>query len=229
MTVLANLLAATDDVLRGRINGVGQSARGTTRRYAVRLGTLLMTYGLAYGAAMGSFGGVANGRAELLIYSAVKVPLLLGVTFAIAIPSFFVLNTLLGVRDDFRRVFSALVEAQAGLTVVLASMMPLTLLWYASVDGYPLAILFNAMLFGIASVAGQWILRRRYQPLIERNAVHRHLQRGWLIIYAFVGIQMGWVLRPFIGAPEVSPQFFRDGAWGNAYIEVMRITINAFG
>jgi hypothetical protein len=40
------------------------------------------------------------------------------------------------------------------------------------------------------------------------------------LIYAFVGIQMGWVLRPFIGQPGVPTTFFRPGAWGNAYVEL---------
>ena len=26
--------------------------------------------------------------------------------------------------------------------------------------------------------------------------------RAWLGVYAFVGIQMGWVLRPFVGQPD---------------------------
>jgi len=31
---------------------------------------------------------------------------------------------------------------------------------------------------------------------------------------------MGWVLRPFIGDPAKPTAYFREGAWGNAYIEV---------
>ncbi len=41
--------------------------------------------------------------------------------------------------------------------------------------------------------------------------------RIWLVIYVFVGIQMGWVLRPFIGDPRMPVQFFREGSWSNAY------------
>ena len=42
--------------------------------------------------------------------------------------------------------------------------------------------------------------------------------RTWLLLYAFVGIQTAWVLRPFIGYPGRPTQFFRDNAWGNAYV-----------
>jgi hypothetical protein len=32
---------------------------------------------------------------------------------------------------------------------------------------------------------------------------------AWTLIYAVVGAQMGWILRPFIGAPSQPFQWFR--------------------
>ena len=34
--------------------------------------------------------------------------------------------------------------------------------------------------------------------------------RIWIVIYALVGAQMGWILRPFIGAPNLPFELFRD-------------------
>src|SRR5205814_2992282 len=110
----------------------------------------------------------------------------------------------------------------------LASLAPFTLFWYASVTNYQAAILFNTLMFAIASVSAQFLLYRYYRPLIARNALHRMLFRVWLILYAFVGIQMGWVLRPFVGDPSKPVQFFRPGAWGNAYEELVRIVMRLF-
>jgi len=176
---------------------------------------------LFYGAVMGSFGGVTGGRGLQVLYSGVKVPLLLVVTFGLSLPSYFVLNTLLGVRDDFGDVLRGLVTTQAALTIVLASLAPLTAFWYASSDNYRQALAFNAVMFAVASFAAQLLLRRWYRPLVARNSRHRVLLRSWLVIYAFVGIQMGWVLRPFVGHPDAPTRFFRYGsAWGNAYEHV---------
>jgi len=47
--------------------------------------------------------------------------------------------------------------------------------------------------------------------------------RAWLVIYVFVGIQMGWVFRPFIGDPSAPVQFFRKGSWSNAYEVVFQM------
>jgi hypothetical protein len=115
------------------------------------------------------------------------------------------------------------------LTIILASFAPFTVLWYASFVNYRAAILFNAVMFGTASISAQWLLRRFYEPLIRRNRQHRLMLRGWLVIYAFVGIQMGWVLRPFIGNPNSPTQFFREEAWGNAYVQLAQIVIHLFG
>jgi len=180
---------------------------------------LLLACGLAYGAVMGSFGG----RGMQAIYSAAKVPLLLLATVVLSLPSFFVLNTLLGLRDDFARALRAVMASQAGLTVILVGFAPLTAFWYASTTDYHAAILFNGAMFGAASAGAQVLLRRAYRPLVARHPRHRWLLRAWLVLYAFVGIQMGWVLRPFIGDPANPVQFFREGAWDNAYVIVARM------
>ena len=46
---------------------------------------------------------------------------------------------------------------------------------------------------------------------------------AWFFFYVFVGIQMGWVLRPFIGTPTDPVTFFRRHAWGNAWVRVVRL------
>ena len=38
----------------------------------------------------------------------------------------------------------------------------------------------------------------------------RTVFRVWVVVYGVVGAQMGWVLRPFIGAPGMEFSFFRD-------------------
>jgi hypothetical protein len=219
---VTQLLLKADHLLRGDAADVASSLR---RRDLL---SILIVFGCTYGLAMGSFGGLADMRWLQMLYSAAKVPLLLLVTFALSLPSFFVINTILGVRPDFPRVLRALIASQAALTVVLASFAPVTLLWYACSGNYDDAILFNTLMFAGASFAAQAMLRRLYRPLIAANARHRALLKTWLLIYAFVGIQMGWILRPFIGTPAAQPQFFRAEMWGNAYVVVAKKAAEVF-
>ena len=216
-------LSQIDEVLRARAS-VFEGGRDAPR--LLRLGALLAAFGMLYGAVMGSYGGWSGERLLQVLYSAVKVPLLLLATFALNLPSFFVLNTVAGLREDFGRPLRAMAAAQCGLTIILASLAPLTVVWYVSFEDYPGAVLFNGVMFGGATLLAQGLLRRCYRDLVRRNSRHRWMLRAWVILYAFVGIQMGWVLRPFIGAPGVPPTFFRPGAWGNAY-EVVWATLVA--
>lgn len=186
---------------------------------------LVVVCGMAYGLVMGSFGG----RWLQAFYSAVKVPFLLAATVALSLPTFFILNTLRGLRADFGRVVRAVVASQAAVTVVLASLAPVTAFWYASTTDYQTAILFNALIFGVSSAAAQLPLRRAYRPLVAHDPRHRAMVRIWLVLYAFVGIQMGWVLRPFIGDPSSNVAFFRSGAWDNAYMAVARMVWDVLG
>lgn len=220
-------LSLADGLLRAEPWAAGVSLHGGEAQPIVRrllIVTAVMTvFGLFYGALMGTFGGVTPDRFEQVFYSATKVPFLLFVTFLLSLPSFFVVNSLIGLRDDFGQVLRALVATQAGLTVVLAALGPITAVWYLSVPDYGLAKLFNTAMFGVASLAGQIQLQRHYRPLIVKDPRHRWAMRGWLVIYAFIGIQLAWVLRPFIGAADLETTFFRQDAWTNAYVEMARL------
>lgn len=219
----AAMLRRADDVLRGRFMGTGVAKASHSLAH---LGVIILTCSLGYGAVMGSFGGIAGERVWQVLYSALKVPLLLVVTFLLSLPSFFVLNTFLGLRADFPAALRAHVAAQAGLAIILIALAPLTLVWYASSADYQAAILFNGLMFAVASGGAQLLLRRGYRPLVDRRRRHRSLLRLWLFLYAFIGIQMGWLLRPFVGAPDQPVQFFREGAWDNAYVIVIRMMWN---
>ena len=227
--------AGADDILRNR----GWAGRGgLPADVAVRLALYMVVCSAGYGLFMGSYAGVVGGRAWgqqfwQAVYSATKVPLLLSATFAISLPSFAVLNTLAGLRDDLADVVRALVATQAALAIILISLVPLTCLCYASLGDpagdYTLAVLFNGLMFATASLSAQVLLRKYFRPLIFRNRRHRWMFWIWIVLYAFVGIQMAWVLRPFIGNPGAPVSFFRDEAWSNAYIAVWRLMGGVMG
>jgi hypothetical protein len=115
-----------------------ESAAGLRARQVI---PLIVLCGGVYGGVMGSFAGHGSIRWMQILFSAVKVPMLLGVSFVLAVPSFFILSSLLGLRDDFLSAIRALASAQAGLAITLASLSPFVALWYASCADYGWAIL----------------------------------------------------------------------------------------
>ena len=74
------------------------------------------------------------------------------------------------------------------------------------------------------SLQRQWLIRGYYKPLVARNRRHRTLLWIWIGVYAFVGVQTAWILRPFIGSPGSPLEFFRPEMWqDNAYVVLARL------
>ncbi|RJP30859.1 MAG: hypothetical protein C4547_16205 [Phycisphaerales bacterium] len=217
-------LTHADAFLHGR--GAFDPARPAERPWWW-LPVMIAAFAALYGVLMGSFRLDDPSRLLQVLYSAVKMPLLLLATSGLCLPGFFVLTTIVGLRDDLRESLQAILAGQAGLSIALASLGPLTRLWYFSTTSYRAALLFNAAVFLVATLAGHLVTLRYYRVLIRRNPRHRIILLAWLALYAFVGIQMGWTMRPFVGAPGMAVTFFRQEAFSNAYVVVFELVFGA--
>ena len=173
------------------------------------LGLWIVSGGALYGLVMGALGGRILGG----VYSASKVPVLVLGATALCLPSFFVVNAVLGLRADFRAALRGILAAQGTVAVCLGGLAPVLLLFYVSRVSYPVALLLNGGLFAVASFAGQCTLRRHYAVLIERNGRHRIALTAWFALYVFVSIKLGWMLRPFIGDPSLPLEYLRAEQW----------------
>lgn len=203
------IFAAAENLLRGEITATPRP------RTCVLLGASGCTLaGLALGASSGEW--------RLAVYAAIKVPLLIVLTAALCMPSFYVVNTVLGLRDDFALACRGLLAAQATLGVMLGALAPMLIfLSLGTNDPYAVTLL-DALQFGAATWAAQQVLARHYRPLILHNPRHRLALRGWLVLFAFTGMQLAWVLRPFRGTEGFGVQFLRAEAFQqNAYIVLL--------
>lgn len=183
----------------------------------------------SYGVVMGSFGEWDTNRLCYALYAGVKVPLLFWVSFTLCLPVFFILHAQAGLHAEFVDSIRAIVAAQTALTLVLLTLAPVTWLWYLSVDHYSSAILFNGLMFAIASFTANYYLMHLYRPRFKQHPRHRILLLIWIGLYLFVAIQFAWVLRPFIGAPGTVAEFFRTESWGNAYVALVRLLFASSG
>jgi hypothetical protein len=218
---MADFFHKVDDFLRGKGAFAPDAPFGGRVRLLL---AFVLIFGGLYGLVMGTYSGCETGRWALLLYGGIKVPMLLLVTFLICLPAFFVINSLVGLRDDFTRALHGIVGTQACVTLVLAALAPVTLLVYVSYNDYTIALLFNGLVFFIGTLSAHRVVKRYYAPLILRNARHRVMLRLWFTLYIFVGIQMAWLLRPFVGDPNAPVQFFRvDAFQGNVYVVIVKL------
>ncbi|MBK8099309.1 MAG: hypothetical protein IPK26_19540 [Planctomycetes bacterium] len=190
-------------------------------RHCLLLGTLgAATQGAALGASSGEF--------WLVLFAAVKVPILLSLSTILCLPAFYVLITVLGLRDDLRAACRGLLAAQTMLGLALGALTPVTLfLMVTLLDPYA-ETLAAGLVFALATVAAQKVLTRHYRPLIARDRRHTVVLRSWLLLYVFLAIQLAWVLRPFFGTEGFAIEFFRatafrQNAWVVLYEHLARL------
>jgi hypothetical protein len=141
------MLVHADALLRGS----GVFVPGVERRRPWwLLPAMIVAFGPVYGMLMGSFGFVWPDRLLQVVYSGIKVPLLLFATTAVCLPGFFALNTVLGLRSDFAEALQAVLAGQAVFGICLASLGPVTRFFYFCCGDYQTALLFNAAMFTVA-------------------------------------------------------------------------------
>ena len=173
--------------------------------------------------------GVSNSWQQALM-SAVKLPILFLVTLLICLPTLYFFNLLYGSQLTFAQtaaLMMAAVTVTAALTLAFAS---ITLFFWLTVPDYGFFILLNV---GVLAITAWWGLAFLRQGM-------RHIQRGaaqgrmgrilaiWIAIYAFVGTQMGWALKPFFGAPGQAFEIIRRTE-GTFYSSVFRIILGILG
>ncbi|WP_028927601.1 hypothetical protein [Pseudonocardia acaciae] len=63
------------------------------------------------------------------------------------------------------------------------------------------------------------------QAAEERKPTNTPLLRVWGLVFALVGTQLSWTLRPFVGSPEEPFQLFR-AINGNFYVDLIRTVLS---
>lgn len=220
-TCRLDLENSLDDLLRAALRPGEHEISPRVLARAVVLG------GAMQGAIMGAYALLNGGSAWFIVISAIKVPLFLAITASLMLPAFYVLYALLGLGDQFKAALRALVAGQAAFALILASIAPLTLVFYVSGASYRGALTFNLVMFALAGIASQKAVRIRFKRLLEADNRHSKLLSIGFGLWAFVAVQLAWNLRPFVGNPDAPAQFLRPDAFTNAYLAIGRIVFGA--
>lgn len=238
------MFGAIDTLLRGGFSRREDLERGRFDIPAVTLIRAGILLGVSYGVFMGLFAAMRGGPGSVaqLLTAMVKVPSLFLLTLVVTFPSLYVFSALSGSRLEFKDTLRLLLAAIAVNLTLLASFGPVTGFFTLSTESYPFMILLNVFFFAVSGAIGLGFLKRALatvftpapkeagmpgppsQPASAVDPASR-VFRIWTLIYAVVGAQMGWVLRPFVGAPNEPFQFFRERQ-SNFFAAVMNALSN---
>lgn len=164
--------------------------------------------------------------------SSVKLPALYLITLIICFPTLYFFNILFGSRKTFGQHFAMLLASVSVISVLLFSFAPITLFFLISTQNYQFYKLLNVAVFAITGFIGIKFLYQGMSMLSkedeEGQSTRMSILRFWLILYAFVGTQLAWTLRPFFGSPNSPFELFRQ-MQGNFYLDILRAFGEIFG
>ncbi len=175
----------------------------THRDLGAKLRSMVLS-SLFYLALFGLVLGMSHSWMQALL-SAVKLPMLFLVTLLICLPTLYFFNLLYGSQLTFQQtttLMMAAVTITGALSLAFASIS--LFFWLTIGEQYTILILLNVGVLGISSWWGLSFLRQGMRH-VQRHALnvrHGRILITWLVIYAFVGTQMAWALRPFFGVPD---------------------------
>jgi hypothetical protein len=150
-----------------------------------------------------------------------KVPILFLLTMVIVLPPIYVSNAYIGSRVSFLQMFTLMISTIAVISTSLASGATIALFFSLTSKSYHFIKLLHFLIFACSGIAGLTFLSKSLMQITAREmqSTMKMLFVGWLIIYAFVGLELSWVLRPYIGNPDESFTLFRQRK-GNIYESV---------
>src|SRR6266496_2438336 len=173
------------------------------------------------------YGAIIGGQHSFLqaLSSCIKLPILFLLTTAICMPTLFIFSSFFGSKRSLLQTFILLATGTAIIGVALVGFAPITLFFIVTTRSYQFFKLLNVAFFAVSGLLGVLFFNRMYVQLSEDSSPairsRRMFLRFWLLLFAFVGTQLAWTLRPFFGAPELRFEVVRE-IGGNFYTDVFR-------
>lgn len=284
-----------DEVLRRDAVRDGGLEGGPGRVSLRGLTVVAIVLNAVYGLSVGSFTVIRTGGEQWMqmVASAVKLPMLFGLTLLVTLPSLYVFSALVGARLRLGAVCRLLTAMVGVVAAVLASFAPIVVFFGISTTSYPFMKLLIVAMCGVAGLLGLAFLLRTLQALViaessveelgkslgvmpKHDAINPaaaaadtakrptsvaaqaavtaridgenptssdpvtpmrddvsvqseaepsdrragRVFRVWVLLFAVVGMQMSWILRPFIGHPNLEFAWFR-GRESNFFTDVL--------
>jgi hypothetical protein len=174
----------------------------------------------AYGAVLGSTHSLLQA-----LSSAAKLPLLFLVTSIICIPALYIFSVLFGSNQRLNQIAALILSTITIIAVLLLSFAPITFFFLLTTSGYQFFKLLNVFFFTIAGIIGMFSFSQGMRLLSVSDEKEGTQKRNlvlyvWIVLYAFVGSQMAWTLRPFVGYPGAQFELIRE-LGGNFYTNIL--------
>jgi hypothetical protein len=212
-------LTVIETILRARREFFTEIREGTGLGEKMRA---MLISSVAFFALFGAVMGSSHSLWQALS-SAGKLPLLFLATLIVCAPTLYFFNLIFGSNQSLSQNVALILTAITVTAVLLLSFAPIVLFFLLTTNHYQFFKLLNVGVFTISGIVGVRFLSQGMRVVSyggkEGASARRNVVRLWILVYAFVGSQMAWTLRPFVGAPGLEFELFRQ-LGGNFYANI---------
>lgn len=223
-------------LLRGQPEVLGEWIENWTAKRLLFCVAVIFAGAGFYGGAMGWWRAPEQG-----LIVALKFPLIILLTTLGNALLNGMLAPLLGLNIGLRQSLLAILMSFTIASAILGSFSPLTafVVWNApplsdkahfSERTYSFIQVMHVCIIAFAGTVANVRLVQLLKQLSGKAAVARRVLFAWLIGNLFLGSQLCWILRPFIGSPSLEVAFFRPHPLQGNFYETLFFAIRrAFG
>jgi hypothetical protein len=176
---------------------------------------LVSLLALIYGVIMGCYNGFYQA-----LSSGIKMPVLFLLLIVICFPAFHVIQSVLGSRLSLGQMVSIILSGFVYTASIMVSFSTIVLFFMITGGNYSFIKLLHVAVIALAGMFGMKHIIDALTYSCEKKEVYPKtgivVFRFWIVILFFVGSQLSWSLRPFIGAKDVPFQVIRKQE-GNFY------------
>ncbi|MCP4726436.1 MAG: hypothetical protein GY863_15430 [bacterium] len=180
---------------------------------------ILCALSFFYGAAMGSYHSFLQA-----VTAGVKVTVLYTLVLVICFPAFFIIQYILGSKLRLYQMITIILSGFVLTAAITVSFIPVVIFFLLTGSNYYFLQLLHISVFIIAGLFGMKIVMDALKYSCETRNIYPQtgvvVFRFWVVILAFVGMQLAWHFRPFLGDRGEPYQMFRQYE-GNFYTAVI--------
>ena len=180
---------------------------------------LFTAFTFFYGLVMGCYSGLVQALA-----TGVKVPVLFFLSLLICFPAFFLLQYILGSRMRLAQMTAIILSGFVLTGAIMVSFTPIVIFFVLTGGNYHFLQLLHVAIFILSGAFGMKTVMDALKYSCEQKSIYPQtgvvVFRFWVVILAFVGIQLAWNLRPFVAERDKPFALFRTYE-GNFYAAVI--------
>ena len=206
-------------VFQNKESYFGEIQKTSSNRMILTQVMIICLFAFLYGVVMGSYHSFLQS-----MVTGLKLVLLFLSTVVLCFPSFFIIQQVLGSRMSIRQMTMVVLSGVLLTATIAISFAPIVIVFQVTGGNYHFLQLLHVAIFIFAGIFGMNLMVDALRYACDQKNIYPKIGvtvfRIWVIILAFVGIQLAWNLRPFLCERQEEFKWFRKYE-GNFYTAIV--------